>query len=500
MVWRIRSAVRNRLLLANLAGATVVGLVVELALPDGIGRSLGIYMSVAGFGVLFLVFSGLANIWAHLAFARSVAWVIEQRTPTAAERAEVLRLPWRSALRPLLFWALAAAAYPIAALTIGGSGVETVFKVAYGILLGGVVTCGLGFLLIERSFTELFAIALAGKTPRRPATLGVRMRLILAWAVGSTVPMVALTAIALSPDDVPRPALLVVAIGGIGAGLLATLASASSLADPLDNVRDALGQVRDGRLDSDLIVDDGGEIGEVQAGFNQMVKGLRDRERVRDLFDRHVGRAVAGQALERGTGLGGEQHDASVIFVDIVGSTMLAEELAPDDMVGLLNSFFDVVVRTVHSEGGWVNKFEGDGALCVFGVPAPDDEHVDRALRAARRLHLEIGVLAERHPGLAAGIGISSGLVVAGNVGAEERFEFTVIGRAVNEAARLSDLAKRREPMLLASCAAVNRSACEVENWQSAGEVELRGQSGPTEVSTVIPPTSIPEVTPARRS
>lgn len=494
MVWRIRRAVRNRLLLSNLAGGLVVGLVAELALPEGVARTLGVGLSAAVFLALFLVSAGLANIWAHLAFAHTVAWVLERRAPTAAERAEVLRLPWRSAFRPLPFWVVFAGAYPLLALTVGGTSQETVIKVATGILLGGVVTCSLGFLLIERSFTQLFAIALAGKTPKRPATLGVRMRLLLAWAVGSTVPMVAITAVALSPDDVPSLALFVLSAGGIGAGLLATLASASSLADPLDGVRDALGRVRDGHLDSDLIVDDGGEIGEVQAGFNQMVKGLRDRERVRDLFGRHVGRAVAGYALERGTGLGGEQHDASVIFVDIVGSTALSEELPPDEVVALLNSFFDVVVCTVHAEGGWVNKFEGDGALCVFGVPADTDDHGDRALRAARKLHGAIVALAERHPGLAAGIGVSSGPVVAGNVGAEERFEYTVIGRAVNEAARLTDLAKGREPMLLASAETVARAEAEVEHWEAAGEVELRGHTVPIPVSTLA------AVTPARRS
>lgn len=487
MVWRTRTSVRNRLFLANLAGASVVALVVELVLPADIGGSLGLGFSVAGFVMLFLGMTVLATVWANLAFARTVAWVLERRPPTAAERAEVLRMPWRSALRPLPFWMVGAAAYPLAALTVSGTDADTVLKMANGILLGGVVTCALGFLLIERSFTELFAIALAGKTPRRPATLGVRMRLIIAWAVGSAVPIVAVAAIALSPDDVPSAALLVLAAGGLGAGLLATLASASSLADPLDSLRDALGKVRDGHLDTDLIVDDGGEIGEVQAGFNQMVRGLRDRERVRDLFGRHVGRAVAGQALEKGTGLGGEQHDASVIFVDIVGSTVLSEELPPDEVVDLLNSFFDVVVRTVHAEGGWVNKFEGDGALCVFGVPAADGKHGDRALRAARSLHREIVALAERHPGLAAGIGVSSGPVVAGNVGAEERFEFTVIGRAVNEAARLTELAKDREPMLLASSAAVVLADDEAGYWQPAGEVELRGHNLPTAVCTISP-------------
>lgn len=486
LVRRIRSSVRNRLLLANLAGATVVFLVTEMGLRATLPVTLGVWETILGVLGLFVVFSMLATIWAHLAFARSVAWVIEQRNPTPAERADVLRLPWQSALRPFLFWGLSAVVYPAVAVIADSATVETVLKVSVGILLGGVVTCALGFLLIERSFTGLFAIALAGSPPKRPATLGVRMRLALAWAAGSAVPLIGVL-IAFLAGNVPPEALVILGIAGLGAGLLATLASANSLADPLDEVRDALARVGGGHLDVDLVVDDGGEIGQVQAGFNEMVQGLRDRERVRDLFGRHVGRPVMGHALERGTGLGGEHHHASVIFVDIVGSTALAEALSPDEVVGLLNDFFDVVVRTVDEEGGWVNKFEGDGALCVFGVPVPMEDHAERAVRAARRLRQAMEVLAERHPGLEAGIGVSSGHLVAGNVGTESRLEYTVIGGPVNEAARLTTIAKDRPMKVLASRAAIERAGEENRHWQEAGTVALRGQAQPVDIYTPMP-------------
>lgn len=486
MVWKIRSAVRNRLLLANLAGATVVFLVVEMPLRETLAPNLGVWQTIGGVGGMFALFAVSATVWAHLAFARSVAWVVECREPTAAERAEVLRLPWLSALRPFLFWALAAAVYPALALATSDANGEVMFKVVVGILLGGVVTCALGFLLIERCFTQLFAVTLAGNPPKRPATLGVRMRLALAWAMGSAVPLVAVT-VAFLTGDMPPEALTILALGGLGAGLLATLASANSLADPLDDLRDALTRVGAGHLDGDLIVDDGGEIGQVQAGFNQMVQGLRDRERVRDLFGRHVGQPAMGHALEQGTGLGGEQHDASVIFVDIVGSTALAEALSPDQVVVLLNDFFDVVVRSVDAEGGWVNKFEGDGALCVFGVPVLMADHAERAVRAARRLNQAMEALAQQHPGLEAGIGVSSGHLVAGNVGTESRLEYTVIGSTVNEAARLTTIAKDRQVKVLASRAAVDRARNETKHWQEAGSVTLRGQAQPVEIYVPVP-------------
>src|SRR5207237_6672377 len=122
----------------------------------------------------------------------------------------------------------------------------------------------------------------------------------------------------------------------------------------------------------------------------------------------------------------------------------------------LLNRFFTGVVRVVADEGGWVNKFEGDAALCVFGAPADQPDHAARALRAARRLAAELERL-----GVDAGIGVSSGRVVAGNIGAEDRYEYTVIGDPVNEAARLSEAAKTRPSRLAASEESVSRAGAE---------------------------------------
>ena len=117
-----------------------------------------------------------------------------------------------------------------------------------------------------------------------------------------------------------------------------------------------------------------------------MVGGLRERERIHDLFGRHVGEDVARAALEQDVELGGETREVSVLFVDIVGSTTLASEREPDEVVELLNSFFAVVVEVVRDHGGWVNKFEGDAALAVFGAPTPLERHADCALAAARTL------------------------------------------------------------------------------------------------------------------
>ena len=212
-----------------------------------------------------------------------------------------------------------------------------------------------------------------------------------------------------------------------------------------------------------------------------MVAGLRERDRVRDLFGRHVGEEVARSALAQGLELGGELRDAAILFVDLIGSTPFASTRDPREVVVTLNRFFSIVVEVVTRHGGWVNKFEGDAALCAFGVPAEQPDAATNALAAARelrrRLHLELDALD-------AAIGVSAGRVVVGNIGAADRYEYTVIGDAVNEAARLTELAKGDPCRLLVSEGIVSRAGVhEAARWSIGEPVLLRGHPRPMRVA-----------------
>jgi adenylate cyclase len=128
-----------------------------------------------------------------------------------------------------------------------------------------------------------------------------------------------------------------------------------------------------------------------------------------------------------------------------------------------------------------VNKFEGDAALCVFGAPSGQVDHATRCLRTARALRGALQQLSREREGLDAGIGVASGLVVAGNVGAEDRYEYTVIGDAVNEAARLAELAKQNPCRVLASEDSVVRAGHGDGGWVQSEEVLLRGRDRVTQ-------------------
>jgi adenylate cyclase len=278
-------------------------------------------------------------------------------------------------------------------------------------------------------------------------------------------------------------AVAVLALTGTGliVGFLCMFIAARAVAAPVISVRHAVSEVGEGDLDVEVPVYDGSELGLLQSGFNQMVTGLRERERIRDVFGRHVGEDVAREALEREGGLGGETREVAILFIDMVGSTELASSRPATEVVELLNAFFGIVVETVHEHNGWVNKFEGDAALAVFGAPQEIDDPCGSALAAARGMAER---LSSEVDDVRAGIGVSWGEVVAGNIGGAERFEYTVIGDAVNEAARLMDLAKEREVPVLASSAAVEAAAGdESANWELGDEVELRGRAQATRVA-----------------
>jgi adenylate cyclase len=298
------------------------------------------------------------------------------------------------------------------------------------------------------------------------------------------VPLIALALIPIGrvpdePTDLVAPIVFVVVIALV-TGLIAMKLAAQAVARPIQGLRDAMDRVREGDVEAEVKVDDGSEIGRLQAGFNAMVDGLRERERLRELFGRHVGDEVARAALERGVTLGGERHTVATLFVDVIGSTRLAARESPERVVELLNEFFASVVDVVGKHGGFVNKFEGDGAVCVFGAPVKRDDFAGSALAAARELRARLVKLG----GLDAAIGVSCGEAVAGNIGAEERYEYTVIGDPVNEAARLRELAKGRTERVLASAETVDQAGeAEAVHWQIDGEARLRGRDEPTRLA-----------------
>jgi adenylate cyclase len=351
--------------------------------------------------------------------------------------------------------------------------------VASGQILGGLTTSAVTYVLVARTSRPVTELALASHPSGARFMLSVRTRLLLNWAFTTAIPLLGIVLILASPEGRShvRGAGIALAVVAMAVGFLSNALAAKAIGQPLRELADAVHRVGEGDLDIAVVVDDPGEIGMLQDGVNEMVDGLRERDRLHDLFGRHVGTAVAQEALRHGVTLSGECRDAVALFVDITGSTGLSRRVDPQRMVEMLNRFFSVVVAAVEDNGGLVNKFEGDAALCVFGVPVGMDGPETAALHAARRIRDEVLGAGE----FDIGIGVASGQVVAGQIGSASRLEYTVIGDAVNVAARLTDLAKSCPSRLLATGETVKAAGDdERAQWREADTVRLRGRDEPT--------------------
>jgi adenylate cyclase len=465
---------------------TAVGFLIPVFLDPADKNDLGLLNGPAA--VVYLVASGL--VISHFLGRRNtetLRWIAEDREPDEREHRRTLHLSVYNTKISALAWGIGAVLF----MLLNGFAYDWGFAAWAGavVWLGGESTCALYYLASERALRPVTAQALAVRRPSGMIAPGVRHRLFGAWALGTGVPLLGVIAVGaggLAQSDVDTEylaaAILFLGLVATATGLIATTYVAKAIAHPVSSVRRALERVEDGELEVHVPVDDGSEVGLLQAGFNRMAGGLRERERIRDLFGRQVGEDVARKALTDGTTrLGGEERHVGALFVDIVGSTSMALAMPPTEVVRLLNRFFRVVVDVVEDEGAIVNKFEGDAALCVFGAPVPRDDPACDALRAARLLAAR---LTRDVPELDFGIGISAGVAVAGNVGAEHRFEYTVIGDPVNEAARLSELAKQRPERVLASEAALHAAVeDESELWQVTDSAVLRGRNTETGVA-----------------
>jgi adenylate cyclase len=227
--------------------------------------------------------------------------------------------------------------------------------------------------------------------------------------------------------------------------------------------------------------------------FNQMVAGLREREWLRDMFGRFVSREVA-EAIHTGqVRLEGENRVVSVLFCDIRGFTARSEKSTPAEVVALLNEYLPVVVGAAQAHSGTVNKFGGDSTLIIYGAPKALQESAYQAVLTALEVR---GGLARLNQRLAArgeepirvGVGINTGVALAGAVGPEERQEYTVIGDAVNLASRIEALNKQypEHDVLISEWTyeALGGRRAEFE-FVDLGEVAVRGKAEPVRVWAV---------------
>jgi adenylate cyclase len=253
---------------------------------------------------------------------------------------------------------------------------------------------------------------------------------------------------------------------------------AQSITEPIARVRTALSRVQAGDLTARVPVTTSDELGELAHDFNLMALGLEEREQMRDAFGTYMDKEVAALILSGQFPEGGVEVDVSIMFCDIRGFTSYAEEAAATEVVATLNRLFEVMVPIVDRHGGHVDKFIGDGLLAVFGAPEPYPDHADRAVGAACEI---VAAVNRGDAGLRVAAGVNTGRVVAGSIGGAGRLNFSVIGDAVNVAARVEAATRQTGDDVLIT-EATKQLLLRRLPVVSRGTVPLKGKAQPLEV------------------
>jgi len=455
---------------------------------------LSLYFDVSNSQAVILigVALGLTGVTIAIALVRAwrwmrpvTAWIGGARNPEQSAEAwatavgiplEILR---RDMWLPLLGVALPGS---VVAVIVLGLSPLTFFAIFAGALVAIGYSGILHYFAVEAGLRPVLVDINSTITPR---TSTERNSLPLRFKLMGALPMInvitAVIASALSGGH---------SSGGTGLGIDVLAATAvaftisfelsvllsKSIMRPIRALQGAIAQVEQGNLDVSFPVTTADELGELSASFNQMIAGLAERERIREAFGTYLDHEVAEYILSDSYRPQGFEADVSILFCDVKSFTAFASQAEAPEVVAALNELFEAVVPVIARNGGHVDKFVGDGLLAVFGAPEPYPDHADRAVRAA----VEIAQCVNHRDGapLEVGVGVNSGRVVAGSIGGAGRLNFSVIGDAVNVAARVEAETRQLDDEVLITAATREQlsSAMEVV---SRGERELKGKGEP---------------------
>ena len=252
----------------------------------------------------------------------------------------------------------------------------------------------------------------------------------------------------------------------------AALLVARRIREPLAAITDATTAIASGHLDTRAGLVRRDEFGILGRHFDDMAKGLQDREVIRSTFGRYVSEEVAKRVLSSkdGAQMGGQVREVTVLFSDLRGYSTISETLSPTETVGFLNEYLAVMNEQIDKHGGCIIEFLGDAILAVFNAPSDLDHHPERAVRCAIAMRTALVAFNERmnaegrapwqKKGMASlgqRIGIHTGNVVAGNLGSKVRVKYAVIGDAVNVASRCEGLNKQLGTEILCTAATRER-------------------------------------------
>lgn len=224
---------------------------------------------------------------------------------------------------------------------------------------------------------------------------------------------------------------------------------------PISNLVMATGEIGSGNYQHKIILARNDELGNLATAFNRMGDELWKNSLMQKSFGKYIGSEVLEMIMANpeSAWLKGHRNEATIVFTDIRGFSLYSKLKEPEEIVEGLNEYFEIATQAIQDHGGYVDKFIGDAVLGVFGVPVYHENHVERGVRAASDMQKKF--TNKRYNGnrllQSVGIAIHSGIVVSGNIGSQDKMEYTVIGDTVNLTAHLNRLARPGEIIITKS-------------------------------------------------
>ena len=275
----------------------------------------------------------------------------------------------------------------------------------------------------------------------------------------------------------------------IAVSLLVVVLLARSVTRPILDLATRVKRIEEGDYGQSVAIAGRDEISQLAGSVNHMALGLAEKEKVRDLLGKVVSHEIAEELLSKKIELGGEEKIVTVLFADIKGFTTLCESAPPEAVLTLLNRYLSAITKVIEDNHGVVDKYTGDSVMALFGAPLSRENDAANAVQAALDIQECMVQMNQTHRQegiglMEAGIGVHTGLVVAGNLGSQNRLNYTVIGDSVNLSARLEGLTRKYNTANIVSEACV-RNAPEFI-YRELDLVQVAGKSEPVRIYEAV--------------
>jgi adenylate cyclase len=342
---------------------------------------------------------------------------------------------------------------------------------------------------------EAMSLALKSLHPGEPKilTLARERYLVMAVSSGPDITVYLLRSWDRALEPAAELQALLLAIGLVGLAVMAFLGYliAERVTASLDQLLRATHSIVEGRYDIKVDIRSRDEIGDLGKAFAQMAQGLAERSKIHSMLQKVVSKDIAQALLTRGdVELKGEEREVTVLFSDFRSFTTISETVPPKELVAQLNSFFTGMSRAIDRHHGVIDKYVGDAVMALFGAPLSTPDDAANAVRAALSMVTEVNAINARRreaglPIWRQGIGINTGKVVAGTIGAEDRWSYTVIGDAVNIASRLVAVTKTYGSRIVVTDL-TRAAAGSAFSYRLLDSIKVRGRSEPVEIYEVV--------------